>query len=506
MSTEVPIIAAVCAALMLPLITLWRQLNASRQLNERLRLLFQFGSDTAFVVRAESAGHFVVTQLNAAASGLLPEIHAGRALSSQHANLLFASSDFMLALQTHLQQTVREAASAEYETTVPGENRAMTCKVRLHPVIESGKVGHVLCLVLNIAPRHQPEQAKSGRWHEFRTLVEQSPDTIARYDRLCHRVYANPAFRRLTGAAAPSITVNEYCGESYRMRLREVLESGVEDAFESSWLSGERKVTSHIRLVPEVDASGTVTGVLSIGRDITALKATEHNLRESKNLLRELNTRREAELRQARKEMAREMHEDYGQRLSMLRMKLAMLNMTFGKPHPELGERIDETMHLLDETIVHMREIVSVIHPSVLNMNVADAIEWLANETLTITGIDFDVRIEEGLATFGEATTSLVYRLVQSALSNVVRHAQASKVSIILSRHGNGCRLEVSDNGRGFDLDRAKKDSMGMVAMEELANMLQGEIVFLSAVGKGTVIEVCFPVWQSAAPPERFLV
>ncbi|MDD2701041.1 MAG: PAS domain-containing sensor histidine kinase [Sideroxydans sp.] len=510
MSTEAFIIAAMllCAALVLSGIVLWRQLAESRRLEKQFRSLFTLSGEAALVLRAANPDHFVVMQLNEAASELLPELHAESEFPSQRAKLPRVDNGFMQAAHAHLRQAVQKAISVEYETAIRSHinNQVLTCRVRLHPMAESGVVRHVICFIQDIKSDPKSEKTKPNRWQEFRMLVEQSPDTIAHYDRFCHRIYANPAFRRLMGVAAPSIIVNEYCGESYRMRLREVLESGQEDDFESTWLTSSGKVTSHIHLVPAIDASGNVTGVLSIGRDISAIKATENNLRESKQLLRELNARREAELRQVRKEVAREMHEDYGQRLSMLRMKLAMVNMTFGKPHPELGERIDETLQLLDETIVHMREIVSVIHPSVLNMDVSTALEWLANETLTITGIDFDVHIEEGLVSFDETTTSLVYRLVQSALSNVVRHAHASRVSIILARQGDGCRLEVRDDGKGFDLDRSKKDSMGMVAMEELANMLHGEIVFLSAVGKGTVIEVCFPAGRSLAQPAQLPV
>lgn len=510
MPTEVLIIAALlfCAALVLLGITLRRKLAASRQLNKQLQELFLLSAEVAFVVRVASPNHFVVTKLNAATSVLLPEVCEGWEFSLQHTKSPSGKSDFMQMLHKRLHRTVRDATPSEYETTIRNhiENRVMTCRVRLHPMIESGVVSHVMCCILRLTPLHQPQKVKSDRWQEFRMLVEQSPDTIARYDRLGHRIYANPAFRRLLGVTAPSITVDEYCSDYYRKKLRDTLESGLADEFECTWQTSAGLMTSLIYLVPEVDASGNVTGVLSIGRDISAFKETESKLRESKNLLRELSARRESELQHVRKEVAREMHEDYGQRLSVLRMKLAMVNMMFGKSQPELDARIDESIQLLDVTIAHMREFVSVIHPAVLNMNLSAALEWLANEAFSIAGIDFEVRIEGDLPSFDEMTINLVYRLVQSALSNVVRHAHASRVNIILAPHGDWCRLEISDDGKGFDLDRSKKDSMGMVAMEELANMLQGEIVFLSAVGKGTVIEVCFPVGESVDQPVHLLM
>jgi PAS domain-containing protein len=500
MLAEVLILAAllVSIALILPDIFLWRYLASSHQPNSHLQEIFRFGREAIFVVRIERRSHFVVSELNEALSAMLPGVQEGREMAAAEADAADGECDFLRELHAGLHRAAREAQPFEYEASLhhQRDNRLMTCKVRLQPMSESGRVSHVLCFILDISPHNLAEQLLSARAQEFKTLVEQSPDTIARYDRQCQRIYANPAFRRLALTAAPpnSVTLaTEYCGETYRAKLQEALDSGQQDELECSWQAGSGLLTSLIRLVPESDGTGKITGVLSIGRDISTLKATESHLRESRTLLRGLSARREVEMRLVRKEAAREMHEDYGQRLSVLRMNLSMLHIRYGQSLPELGDRIDESVQLLDETIAHMREIVSFIHPSVLNMSAASALEWLARNSLSAAGIRYEVRVAEEALELDETRTSLVFHLVQNALSNVVRHARASKVSIVLEPHGGGLRLEVRDDGRGFDLDLARKGSLGMVAMEDLTHMLQGEIVFLSAPGKGAVIEVCFP-------------
>ncbi|MFH2135573.1 MAG: ATP-binding protein [Pseudomonadota bacterium] len=332
---------------------------------------------------------------------------------------------------------------------------------------------------------------------DFKALVERSPDTITRYDRECLLVYANATFRRLEPDTNEA--TYRYGGDNYRLKLQEVMESRQEDEFECTWKTCAGWQTSLIRIVPEFDAAGDVKGAISIGRDISTLKETENRLRESRTLLRELSVRREVEMRTVRKDVAREMHEDYGQRLSMLRMNLVLLQRQFGSDSPECLARIAGSLHLLDETISHMREIISVIHPSVLNMAIAPALEWLAVEMLTAAGIRYEVKVSDAAEGLDEMYMGLVYRLVQHALSNVVRHAQADCVRIVLEPHGECLRLVVSDDGKGFDLNRERKDSLGLVAMEEIANMLHGEIVFLSTPSTGTEIEVCFPLHVSSA-------
>jgi signal transduction histidine kinase len=140
-----------------------------------------------------------------------------------------------------------------------------------------------------------------------------------------------------------------------------------------------------------------------------------------------------------------------------------------------------------------MRDIVSSMYPSVLNMGIASALEWLAESFRASSGMHVEVHVDDDIGKLDEVSTIPVFKIAQFALSNVSRHAEAQNLFITLEIHGDNYRLEIRDDGKGFDLDRSRRESLGMVAMEELSNTLGGEIVFLSAPGKGTVVEVCFP-------------
>ncbi|MBI5005505.1 MAG: PAS domain-containing protein [Nitrosomonadales bacterium] len=491
-------ILIICGALLLFDLALWRSQRTAGQSSRRYREIFQKSAEGILVVRVERSGHCVIAEANSAALAVLTPGCMGQKIDTLVSTMPPDRSEFLAGLQQALQRVVAEVSAGEYETAfwLAAENRTASYRVHLDPMLDGEFVEHVLVFMRDISTRKQTEALLAVRTQDFHALVEKSPDTIARYDRECNRIYANPAFKHLavtwtlSGSKRAS---REYCGAGYLEKVQAVLDSGLDDETECSWknAAGESLV-SHIRLIAEHDSAGEISGVLSIGRDISALKDTERHLRESRTLLRELTARREIEDALARKEMASRMHEEYGQGLGALRMKLAMQQMRFGRDVPELGSMTGEALKLLDGTIAHMREMVSSIHPPVLNMGVASALEWLADDSLSATPIQYEVRVDEGPVKMDETSLCLVFKIVRIALSNVLNHADARNVLVALEAYGTGYRLEVRDDGRGFDLDRSRRGSLGMVAMEELSNMLGGEIVFLSEPGKGTVIEVCF--------------
>jgi diguanylate cyclase (GGDEF)-like protein/PAS domain S-box-containing protein len=140
-------------------------------------------------------------------------------------------------------------------------------------------------LQLEIAERKRIEEALIASEQESRTLVDNSPDTIARYDRNCRRSYVNPAFAGMTegGAAAllgkkPTECPGGLNADLYELKINEVLETGVNTEFELKWPDQDgREISSHIRLTAERDAAGNIVSVLAVGRDITELN--EHRKR-----------------------------------------------------------------------------------------------------------------------------------------------------------------------------------------------------------------------------------
>ncbi len=462
--------------------------------NRRYREIFRQMGEGFLIIRRASPNRFFIAEMNHAAAEVL-------SFCDQHTELAILANStggdsgiFLKHLQEILPRVATEGKAVEYKTgyLCKADKRRMVFSVRLTPVKMHGEVEHIVGFIRDISALQLTDTRSAICTRDFCAMAERSPDTIARHDREGNLIYANPAFKLLT--SSPSFdNSHEYSATNYREKISEVLESGLEDELECSGLNrAGRTVTHHIRFVPEWGEAGQVDSVLSIGRDITALKNSQHYLQESQTSLRELAARRATEEALLLKDIAREMHEDIAQTLSALRMNMTLMHRHIEHKQPDMEYQYVEAMQRLDRTIGQIREMVSAIHPGVLQMGISLALEWLADEMLGHTYTHYEVQIKTRDEDIGETETSLIFQIARLALENIAQHAVARHVDIVLEQCEDKFRLQIRDNGKGFNLNRSKKESLGLVAMEELSNRLGGEIVFLSAPGKGTEIEVCF--------------
>jgi PAS domain S-box-containing protein len=370
-------------------------------------------------------------------------------------------------------------------------------------IVVLGGQRHLVCTAQDVTERRRAERMLYARKQEFRALAENSPDIISRFGRDGRRLYANPEMGRAFGVAVSDLigkTTVEGLPDSQMARkvhdaVARVIASAaeIELEVEGKEAGGTRSVHRHLRLVPEFGTDGQVASVLAIGRDISRMKETERRLRESQEQLRRIGARREAAREDERKRMAREIHDVLGQLLTALRLDVDMLGMEFGAEQPMLTVRTARTMAVIDETIAIVRNLASALRPAALDMGIVSAIEWQAKEFSGRTGIRCDVVMEEGDLALDEAQATAVFRLVQESLTNVLRHARASRVMVALERTGEEYHLAVSDDGVGFDPAAVGISSLGLVGMRERSVGLGGALVIDSAKGRGTSVNVRFP-------------
>lgn len=216
-------------------------------------------------------------------------------------------------------------------------------------------------------------------------------------------------------------------------------------------------------------------------------------------MLQTLAAREEKAREQERKRVAWDMHEELGQNLVALRINFQLLNDRLGNDAAWLQEQLESSKELLDRSIRVVRDVAAALRPSVLDLGIDVALEWLAEKFMEKNGIQTKLRLgEQGIVLNDEHATA-IFRIVQEALDNVSRHAQATAVEIALERRGIEYLLEVRDDGRGFDLDTPKEKTLGLVGIQERARRLHGEVAIFSAPGAGTVIEVRIPVHAISA-------
>jgi signal transduction histidine kinase len=231
-----------------------------------------------------------------------------------------------------------------------------------------------------------------------------------------------------------------------------------------------------------------------LSEDIAARKQAEEALKKSQRLLRKLTAHQQQIKENERKRIAREIHDELGQNLLALRIDVSMLHArTAG--HPRLNERVDAALNQIDITMKAMRSIINDLRPAVLDLGLHAAIEWQMQEFQRRSGIKCELKIDHEECDLDDYRATALFRILQESLTNVLRHAQASQVQIVLRKNGANFCMNIEDNGHGFVRgNRRKANSFGLVGIKERITALGGAFSINSDPSRGTALMISIPV------------
>jgi len=206
-----------------------------------------------------------------------------------------------------------------------------------------------------------------------------------------------------------------------------------------------------------------------------------------------------------RTHIAREIHDELGQTLTALKMEVAWLGSKY-RDHDLLFEKTKSMSELIDSTIQIVKKISSDLRPVLLDdLGLVAAIEWQAEEFRKRTGIQCRVRFSPRDIAVDKALSIDIFRILQEALTNVIRHAEATKVEVCLEERDGEIVLTIEDNGRGISEEQISDTrSFGLVGMRERASFLGGKARIEGAMDKGTVVSVTFPLKEREITGERY--
>jgi PAS domain S-box-containing protein len=249
------------------------------------------------------------------------------------------------------------------------------------------------------------------------------------------------------------------------------------------------------------DASGRVVRIIGAVQDITEHWTAEEALRESREQMRSLSHQLITALEKERRRIARELHDEIGQSLTVIGLTLQSL-----KSNDPGGARemLDEAITLVSHTINQVRNLSLDLRPSMLDdLGLEAALRWSADRQSRRGGFSVRLRATLGTERLDPELETACFRVVQEALTNAARHAQARQVCIEVLRGETELRLCVRDDGVGFDPAEARRRaargaSFGLLGMQERVRLLGGECIAESYPGRGTVIRACFPLRPSA--------
>ena len=197
-----------------------------------------------------------------------------------------------------------------------------------------------------------------------------------------------------------------------------------------------------------------------------------------------------------RRNISRELHDEVGQMLTGLRMELANLDVPSLKQNTADYQRLQEAKQLTERTLQCVRNISMLLRPSMLDdLGLSPALQWQGKEFSRRSGIPINVDIQGDADSVPDEVRTCVYRIVQEALTNVVRHADARRISVVVKREGERIRVQIEDDGKGFDPTRTRRaPGIGLIGLKERVAELSGVTDIQSVPGKGTQVFVDLPV------------
>ncbi|OEC35118.1 PAS domain S-box-containing protein [Pseudomonas cuatrocienegasensis] len=441
-----------------------------------------------------------IRYLNDAASHLLGQARQyllGQGIAQALPPLALHSDD-------DLREVIDMQRKLSLELTHPADARGYHVSVQFNR-FRYDRRGYSLVLIQDVTDQQRMAITLRHNESQFRALIENTHDAIGRLTPDFRLLYANPALEALSlrplsqaqGRSARYAFGNNSQIDTWANMVQAVANSGT--SMEEELIHGvdgppDQQQHYLVQLVAEYNTRGEVTSVLSLARNITDIRKAERRLAESNQQLRELASRRESTREEERKLIAQEIHDELGQHLTALRMGISMLRLQFGEQAPGLSDKVEHLMALCDRTIQVVRSIATSLRPAALNMGLYPALEWLIGEFRQHAQIacEFTTHCDEPVLADDQATRA--FRVVQEALNNVARHSGASRAEVSLERLDDIYKLDITDNGCGFNTASVSNRSLGLTGMRERGISLGGEVVIFSYPGQGTTVQATFPV------------
>lgn len=368
----------------------------------------------------------------------------------------------------------------------------------------------------------QTEEILRSNENQLRLITDTVPLLVSYVDREHRYRFVNRTYTEWFGRSREEIIgkhLSEVLGQAaYRTILPEVKKvlSGEEVVFELlvPYKNGERFI--HLNYIPDFDTSTElVTGFHAFVQDITERKQAEEVLQHSREELEVRVQERTKELEKAneervgilqrlvtvqedeRRHMTRELHDQLGQEMTVLRLKLDILKKACAD-NEELRSQVDEIQKVTRQLDLDVDFLAWKMRPTVLDdVGIVAALDqyirqWSAHFNIPA---DFDATRFSKTRLEPEVETNF-YRIAQETLNNIYKHARASKVNVSLEPRENGVVLIIEDNGVGFEPNEQTtvEKGMGLVGMNERAALIGGKLEIESATGLGTTIYVSVPV------------
>lgn len=334
----------------------------------------------------------------------------------------------------------------------------------------------------------------SEREEQMRRILDSLPDMIFQLDEELTIIWANRKALEVNNEA-----IGKHCYEAYfnqteicsncpsldALKTGEVRKGSV--YFKKKNGGAEETLWENIG-VPLKDIAGKTIGVIEIARDVTDHMRAQENLR---NLSTHLQTVREEE----RSTISREIHDELGQNLTALKMDIYWLNKHLPDTNDKMKNKTVEMLSIVDDTVMTVQRIMSQLRPMLLDdLDLNAAVEWEIEDYKNRTGIDYSLEVAESISYLNKKLATTLFRIFQEALTNVARHAEATKVAVRIENDARRVILSIEDNGRGIEETKIFGNrSYGLLGMRERVLSWEGDLTIRRKPKGGTEVQAIVP-------------
>lgn len=343
-------------------------------------------------------------------------------------------------------------------------------------------------------------------------IVRASSEAIIIINEAQHIVIFNPMAEKIFRCSAMEAigsTLDRFIPERYRAGHRQHVEQFGATTVSERQMGRQRLLTALRADGEEFPMEASISQIsdgqrkfyTAMLRDVTERVRAENQLKESREELRKLSANLQNVREEEKTRIARELHDDLGQQLTALKMDLSAVQQTLegaSSVPSNVTVQLHSMRRLIDSTVGSVRRIAADLRPVMLDdLGLMPAIEWLLNDFTTRYGIEIDRQIDTGDMLFSRNGATTIFRIVQEALTNVVRHAEATRVSITLTAEGDQYLLRIADNGRGAmpeDTEGRREKSFGLLGIRERAHILGGSVSIKTTAKRGFAITVILPL------------
>lgn len=352
-----------------------------------------------------------------------------------------------------------------------------------------------------LAARRRAEDAANQANAELTQIFETAADGMRIVDKEFNVLRANQTFIDMAGMTREEV-IGKKCFDVFRGHrcdtpdcpLKRIIDGDERVEYDSDkQAAGGKIVPSIVTATPFKQPDGSIVGIVEDFKDISERRHAEQEIMESRERLRELASHLQLVREEERSRIEREIHDELGQALAALNLDVYWLSKHLPKSESAMHDKTAAMSQLIRNTIASVRRICLELRPWLLNdFGLSAAIEWQAEEFTKRTDIPCKIRSTPAVIILEQGLSIAIYRIFQEALTNIIRHAKATRMQVELRYQSDIFTMRISDNGKGFTATEHKSNSFGLIGMRERVNDFGGKIL-IDSDSLGTVIEIYIP-------------